>query len=69
MTLAQIKQAVDALTPAEMAELSAFVKERIAAAWDAEIERDAAAGRLDFLFDEAANERRNDPLRDRPAMF
>ena len=66
MSLAEIKSAVDKLSPKELAELAAFIRDRDHAAWDQEIEQDAAAGRLDFLFDEAAKERAAGTLRDWP---
>lgn len=66
MSLPEIKNAVDALSPAELAELAAYVRERDSAAWDAQIEEDAATGKLDFLFEEAEEARMNGTLRDWP---
>ena len=34
MSLAEIKNAVDSLSPEELAELAAFIRERDNAAWD-----------------------------------
>jgi hypothetical protein len=53
VSLAEIKNAVDQLSPKEFAELVAFLRERDNAAWDKEFEEDVTAGRLDKLADEA----------------
>jgi hypothetical protein len=66
MSLAEIKKAVGQLSPRELAELAAFISEQDNAAWDAQIEQDAAAGKLDFLFEEAERERAAGKLRDWP---
>lgn len=66
MSLAEIKSAVRELSPKELAELAAFVSEQNNAAWDEQIEQDAASGKLDFLFQEADNERQAGKLRDWP---
>ena len=52
MSLAEIKSAVDQLSPNEFAELIAFLRERDSAAWDRELEADIAAGRLDSVLRE-----------------
>ena len=66
MSLPEIKSAVDALSPAELAELAIYIRERDSAAWDAQIEEDAATGKLDFLFEEAEATRVSGNLRDWP---
>jgi hypothetical protein len=66
MSLAEIKSAVRQLSAKELAELAAFVSEQDNAAWDEQIEQDAASGKLDFLFQEADNERHAGKLRDWP---
>ena len=66
MSLLEIKNAVDTLSPAELAELAAYVRERDATAWDSQIEQDTAAGKLDFLFEEADAARTDGSLRDWP---
>jgi hypothetical protein len=66
MSLAEIKSAVRKLSPKELAELAAFVAKQDSAAWDAQMESDAAAGKLDFLFEEAASERAAGTLREWP---
>jgi hypothetical protein len=66
MSLPEIKSAVDALSSAELAELAAYIRDRDSAAWDAQIEEDAAGGKLDFLFEEAETARAGGSLRDWP---
>ena len=53
VSLAEIKSAVDHLSPKEFAELIEFIRARDADLWDKEFEEDVAAGRLDKLADEA----------------
>ena len=48
-----IEQAVEALPPSELAEFRRWFAEFDAAAWDSQIEHDAAAGKLDSLAAEA----------------
>lgn len=57
MSLTEIKSAVRELSPTELAELAAFISEQDNAAWDKQMEQDAASGKLDFLFEEAERER------------
>lgn len=66
MSLSEIKRAVSELSPAELTELASFILRQDNAAWDAQMDEDAAAGRLDFLFDEAVRERAAGQLRDWP---
>jgi hypothetical protein len=66
MSLAEIKSAVRELSPKELAELAAFILKQDNAVWTRQIDEDAAAGRLDFLFDEADRERAAGQLRDWP---
>ena len=66
MSLAEIKSAVDELSPKDLAELVAFLRERDSAAWDRQMEEDSAAGKLDFLFEEADQARSSGTLRDWP---
>jgi hypothetical protein len=53
MSLAEIKTAVDHLSPNELAELIEFIRERDEVAWDKQFEEDVAAGRLDHLAKQA----------------
>lgn len=66
MSLAEIKNAVSALSPKELAELAAFISKQDNAAWDKQIEEDAATGKLDALFKESERERSAGELRDWP---
>ena len=52
MSLAEIENAVRALSPKELTELAAFILKRDNVAWDKHMEEDSASGKLDFLFDE-----------------
>jgi len=68
MSLAEIKEAVTGLTPQELAELTAFILEQDAPdAWDKQMEGDAAAGKLDFLIEEAERAEREGTLKDWPS--
>lgn len=66
MNLAEIKQAVAELPPQELTALTAFLVQLDNAVWDKQIEADSAAGKLDFLFEEAEKERADGTLRDWP---
>jgi hypothetical protein len=66
MSLAEIKSAVRELSPKELAELAKFIAEQDNAAWDRQMDADAAGGNLDFLFEEAERERATGQLRDWP---
>ena len=44
MSLSEIKKAVDALSPAELAELATFIRNREDAAWDQQIDTDFSEG-------------------------
>lgn len=66
MSLAEIKNAVRQLSPKELADLAAFILKQDNAAWDRQMEEDAASGRLDFLFEDAERERAAGQLRDWP---
>ena len=47
MSIAEIKDAVDTLSPRELAELASFIRDRENAAWDRQIDADFADdGRL-----------------------
>jgi hypothetical protein len=69
MSLAEIKTAVHQLSPEELADLTAFILEQEEGdEWDKQMERDAAAGKLDFLFEEAEKAEREGTLRDWPPV-
>ena len=59
-----IENAVAALPPAELAEFRQWFAEFDAAAWDRQIERDAASGALDALASEALADHRSDLSRE-----
>lgn len=65
MSLAEIKSAVAELSPEDLAELAEFILEQDA--WDAQMEKDAAEGKLDFLIEEAKRARAEGTLRDWPS--
>ena len=56
MTIEDIEKAVARLAPDELAKFRAWFEEFDAARFDAKIERDAKAGKLDRLADEALAE-------------
>ena len=58
-----IEKAVEALPPSELAEFRRWFAEFDAAAWDRQIEQDAAAGKLDDLASEALTEHRSGSAR------
>lgn len=67
MSLAEIKAAVNNLTPAELAELAAFIRARDNAAWDREIDADFAEdGRLRSVVNEAQSDIRDGRLEELP---
>jgi hypothetical protein len=49
----ELEQQIEQLSPAEFAELRAWVLERDWEEWDRQIERDSASGKLDRLFEDA----------------
>jgi hypothetical protein len=55
-TVAQIKSAILNLLPQELTQLVDWVTDLDEQQWDRQIERDAAAGKLDFLAREAFEE-------------
>ncbi|XVJ70059.1 MAG: hypothetical protein HEQ39_10685 [Rhizobacter sp.] len=58
-----IEKAVEALPPSELAEFRRWFAEFDAASWDAQIEHDANAGKLDALAAEALADHRADSAR------
>jgi len=59
-----IERAIEQLPPDELAKLRRWFLEFDAAAWDAQIEADAAAGKFDALAEEALAEYRNGKARE-----
>jgi hypothetical protein len=64
-TMEEIKRAAGALSPAEREELLTWLLD-VDDDWDRQMGRDAAAGKLDFLVEEARSAVREDALRDWP---
>jgi len=48
----EIEKAIERLAPKERAELAAWLARREAQDWDGQMDADAAAGKLDFMFHE-----------------
>lgn len=67
VSLAELKSAVRDLPPQELAELAAFIAEQDNAAWDKQMDEDSAAGKLDFLIEQADRAEAAGELRDWPA--
>lgn len=55
-TIHEIKKAIEHLPKGQFAEIHDWIVEKDWKAWDAQIERDSNAGRLDFLIEEARTE-------------
>ena len=55
-SVTEIESAIRGLPEDEFWKLADWFDELRSEAWDRQMEADAAAGRLDFLFDEAARE-------------
>lgn len=66
-TVEEIEQAAARLAPSDFDRLAAWVSARYHALWSHQMESDAAAGKLDFLFNETAAEREAGVLRDWPS--
>jgi hypothetical protein len=67
VSLAEIKDAVDALSPGELAELASFIRERENAAWDRQIDADFdEGGRLRPVLDEVREDIRAGRVEDLP---
>jgi hypothetical protein len=67
VSLSEIKNAVEALSPEELAELAAFIRARDDAAWDRQIDADfAEGGRLSTVAEEIRADIRTGRLQDLP---
>jgi len=62
----EIERAIEELSPDEFRQVAQRVHDIEAERWDRELDRDAAAGKLDFLRQEAQADRENDLLKDWP---
>lgn len=56
--LAQLKEAIDSLPERDFAKLRKWIADKDFVKWDRELERDARAGKLDFLAGEAEEEKK-----------
>jgi hypothetical protein len=63
-TVETIERAIEQLPAEELAKFRRWFLEFDAAAWDAQIEADAAAGKLDVLAEEALAEYRSGKVRE-----
>lgn len=63
-SLEEIKSEIEALPRREYMKLVRWFSERDWKAWDEEIERDSKSGKLDFLIEEALDEKEKGKLRD-----
>ena len=66
-TVEEIEQAAEQLAPSDFHRLASWVNARSHDLWKRQMEQDAAAGKLDFLFNEADAERQAGSLHDWPA--
>ncbi len=67
MSLADLKQAVHKLSPPDLAELAAFIREEDNLAWDSQIDKDfAEGGKFSSVLEEVRNDLRAGRVRDLP---
>ena len=67
MSIAEIKDAVDTLSPRKLAELASFIRDRENAAWDRQIDADFAEdGRLRPILEEVRKNIRDGRLEGLP---
>ena len=60
----QVIASIESLSEQEFAKLRDWIIERDWERWDSQIERDSEAGKLDFLIEEAFNERKKGKLKE-----
>lgn len=65
-TVEEIERAIEQLPARDVTRLAGWLLQRDNEEWDRQMNADAEAGRLDFLFKEAAVERAAGQLRDWP---
>lgn len=63
-TVAEIERAIEQLPAGDFAALRQWFVAKENQLWDEQMDADSAAGRIDFLFEEAAAERAKGELRD-----
>lgn len=66
-TVEEIEKAAERLAQSDFDRLALWVSTRYHEIWKRQMERDAADGKLDFLFDEARSERQAGLLHDWPS--
>ena len=66
-TVEEIEQAAEQLAPSDFDRLASWVSARYHELWKRQMDSDATVGKLDFLFDEAADERQAGSLHDWPS--
>lgn len=64
VTAESIEQAIEQLSPSELAKFRRWFAQFDADVWDAQIEADAAAGKLDAIAEEALAEYRSGQVRE-----
>jgi len=62
----EIEAAIEQLSPEEFRHVARWFHDREQARWNEQLDRDCAAGKLDFLFGEAADEAERGLLREWP---
>jgi hypothetical protein len=65
-TVEKIERAAEQLAPADFDRLVPWINRCHHEQWTRQMDQDAAAGKLDFLFEEAETERQAGQLRDWP---
>jgi hypothetical protein len=63
-TIEEIKEAISKLPEDQYTKIRRWFTEEDWKSWDAQIERDSASGKLDFLVDEANNDEEEGKLRE-----
>lgn len=63
-TIERIQQQIENLSPEDYAQLRQWFANRDWKSWDARLESDSEAGKLDFLIEEATEERKTKKLRE-----
>jgi hypothetical protein len=63
----EIEAAIDNLQPEEYSRIVEWFRSREQERWDEQLDADAKAGKLDFLFDEAETEATSGLLREWPS--
>jgi hypothetical protein len=66
MSVEEIEQAIRSLGEVEFAQIAGRVHALAQERWDAELDRDASNGKLDFLIAEAREDRQHGRLKDWP---